>query len=117
MRKEVGIKNYEGSDAALFRGPAAVVGDGGDIANDSEIEADGLESSDGGFTARARTADEDFHFLEAVAHGLAGSVLRDHLGSVSGAFARPFEADLAGARPADHVAFEISDGDDRVVES
>ena len=40
-----------------------------------------------------------------MAHRLTGSILRDHLRSVSGAFARPFEPNFARARPPDHVAF------------
>ena len=52
-----------------------------------------------------------------MSHGLAGGILRHHLRRVSGAFARAFESDFARARPADHVARQIGDGDDGVVES
>ena len=52
-----------------------------------------------------------------MAHRLTGGILRDHLRRVGGAFARAFESDFARARPADHVAVQIGDRDDRVVES
>src|SRR2546429_80674 len=45
--------------------------DGGDVADDGEIEADGLQGTDGGFAAGAGAADEHFDFFQAVAHGLA----------------------------------------------
>ena len=90
---------------------------GRDVPNHGEIEADGLQSADSGFTAGARTAHENFHFLQAMAHRLTGCVLRDHLRCVSGALARAFEADLARARPANHVAVQVGDGDDRVIKS
>src|SRR4029078_3933783 len=98
-----------GSDAALFGRTAAVVGDGSDVADNGEIEPDGLESADGGFAASAGTRDDDFDFLEAVTHGLAGRVLRDHLGGVGGTFARAFKPDFAGARPSHHVSFDVGD--------
>src|SRR5436190_1463358 len=90
---------------------------GRDVTNDGEVKTDGLEGADSGFTASAGTADEDFDLFETMAHGLAGSVLRDHLSCVGSAFTRAFEADLSGARPANHVAFQIGNGDDGVVKS
>ena len=44
-------------------------------------------------------------------------ILRDHLRRIGGALARALEANFAGARPADHVAVQIGDRDDRVVKS
>ena len=84
--------------------------DGGDF------QPDRLQSPDRRFSARTRTFDADFNFLHAVRHGLARRVLRDLLRRISGAFARTFEANLAGARPPDHVAFHVSDRHDGVVE-
>ena len=49
-------------------------------------------------------------------HRLARRVLRDHLRRVGCALARAFETDFAGARPADHIAVQVSDRDDRVIE-
>jgi hypothetical protein len=89
------LKTPTGSDAALFRRTAAVVRNRRDIADDGDIESDGLHGADGGFTTRAWTFDANFDFLETVAHGLAAGILRGHLGGVGGAFARAFESTLA----------------------
>src|SRR4026209_1053091 len=86
------------------------------VSNNSEIEPDRLQSAHGGFASRSRSPDQHFHFFESMAHCLARGILSHHLGGIGGAFARTFEANLAGARPSDHVAFRISDGYDRVVE-
>ena len=77
---------------------------GGDVADDGDFEADGLDGADGGFAAGAGALDADFDFLQAVAHGLAAGILRDHLRGVGGALARALEAALAGAGPADDGA-------------
>ena len=50
-------------------------------------------------------------------HGLARCILGDHLRSVGRALARTFESNFTRARPTDHVACQIGDGDDRVVNS
>ena len=71
----------------------------------------------GRFTAGARALNENFDFLQAVPHRLTRGILRDHLRRVSGALARAFESNFARARPADDVAFQVGDRDDRVVES
>ena len=72
--------------------------------------------ANGGFTAGAGTLDADFDFLHAVRHRLARGVLRDLLRGVGRAFARTFETNAAGARPADEIALHVGDGDLRVVE-
>ena len=50
-----------------------------------------------------------------MAHRLPGSILRDHLRRISCALARAFKADLAGARPSNHVAVHVRDRHDCVV--
>ena len=87
------------------------------VADDSEIETDRLERTDGGFATGAWPPNENLDFLQSVPHRLARRILRNHLRGVGCALARAFETDFAGARPADHVAVQISDGDDGVVES
>ena len=82
-----------------------------------DFQADRLQGADGGFTAGAGTFDADFDFAHAVRHRLAGGILGDLLRGVSGALARAFETDAAGARPAEHVALHVGDGDLGVVES
>src|SRR5215471_4682963 len=101
---------------ALLRRPTAVVRHRSNVANHREIEPDRLQSTDGGFAPCSRSFDQHFYFLKSVAHSLARGILSHHLGSISGAFAGTFEANLAGARPSDHVAFQIGDRHDRVVE-
>src|SRR4029077_7477572 len=104
------------SDAALLWRTTTVVRHWRNIANNGEVEPDCLQSAHGGFASCSRSFDQHFHFFEPMAHCLARSILSHHLGSISSAFTRTFEANLAGARPSDHVAFQISDRHDRVVE-
>src|SRR5204863_1243602 len=52
-----------------------------------------------------------------VRHGLAGGVLGDLLGGEGRAFARAFEADPAGAGPAEEIAVHVGNGHLGVVES
>ena len=88
-----------------------------DIANDRDVEPDGLQGAHCGFASGARPLDPHFHFLQSVSHCLPARILRDHLRGVRGAFARAFETDFACARPADHAALQVGDRDDGVVES
>ena len=85
------------------------------VANQGEIEADGLQGAHGGLTSRSRPSHQDLNFFEAVPHRLARCILRDHLGRIRGAFAGTFEADFSGARPPDDVAVQIGDRDNGVV--
>ena len=90
--------------------------DWGDVFDDADFEADGLDGADSGFATGAWAFDADFDFLETVTHGLAAGVLGDHLGGVGGAFAGAFEATLASAGPTDGSAIHVSDGDDGIIE-
>ena len=87
-----------------------------DVTDQSKIETDYLKRTDGRFATCARAFDQDLDFLKSVAHRLPGSVLSDQLGRIRRAFARTFESNLARARPPDHVAIQIRDRADRVVE-
>src|SRR5512133_396187 len=104
------------SDAALLWRTTTVVRHRRNVANHREVETDRLQGAHGGFASCSGSFYQHFHFFESMAHRLARGILSHHLGSIGGAFARTFEANLAGARPSDHVAFRISDGYDRVVE-
>ena len=90
--------------------------DWGDVFDDTDFEADGLDGADGGFTTGTWAFDADFDFFEAVTHGLAAGVLGDHLGGVGGAFAGAFEATLASAGPTDGSTIHVGDGDDGIIE-
>src|SRR2546423_11603909 len=86
-----------------------------DVADDGEIESDRLKRAHRRFTTRARSPNEDFDFFQAMTHRLTRGGLGHHLRRISGAFTRAFESDFPRARPANHIALQIGDGDDRVV--
>src|SRR5437660_3546135 len=88
-------------DSPLLRRAATVVWHWCYIADHAELEADRLQSAHGRFAPGPRTFDQHFDFLETVAHGLPGRILRYHLCSVGRAFTRAFESNFAGARPSD----------------
>src|SRR5438874_13761780 len=50
-------------DAPPLPGPAAVVGDRGDVLDPQDLQARGRERADGGLPAGARPLDEDVHPL------------------------------------------------------
>ena len=77
---------------------------GGDIFDDADLQADGLNGAHGGFAAGAGALDAHLDFLQAVAHRLAAGILGNHLCRIRGTLARAFEAALAGAGPADDMA-------------
>src|SRR6476619_6257848 len=110
------LSSVKVSDAAALRGTAAVVRLRRHIADRAHLEAGGLERTDRGLAARARTLDEDVDLLQAVLLRLAGGVLGSHLRRERRGLARALEAHVAGGRPADHVALRVGDRDDRVVE-
>src|SRR5262245_66668152 len=103
-------------DPALLRRTTTIVRHWRNVANHSEIEPDRLQSAHSGFASRSRALNQHFHFFKSMAHCLPRGILSHHLGRISGAFARTFEANLAGPRPSDPVAFHVSDRHDRVVE-
>src|SRR3989449_11267020 len=105
-----------GLNAAFFSGSAAVVGGRGDVADEADLEADGLERADGRFAPGARALDADLNLFHAVGHGLAGGILRHLLGGEGRALARAFEANATGAGPSEQVAVRVGDGDLGVVE-
>lgn len=103
-------------DAAAFGRTAAVVGDGGDIPNEGDLEVFLLEGAQGSFATRARAFDVDGDGAHAVISGLASGVLGSHLSGKGGGLAGAFEAAGAARGPSDDVAGDVSDGDDGVVE-
>src|SRR3954447_8031370 len=104
------------SDATALGGTAAVVRRRRDVLDGTDLEARGLEGTDGCLTTGAWALDEDVDLLHAVLLGAAGSGLSRHLRGVRRALARALEADVAGGGPRDHVALRVGDRDDRVVE-
>src|SRR4051794_25053440 len=104
------------SDPAALGRPAAVVRLRGDVGDGADLEASGGQRTDRRLAARARGLHEHVDLLDAVLLRLAGGVLGGHLRSERGRLARALEADVAGARPRDHVALGVGDRHDRVVE-
>ena len=103
-------------DATALARTATVVRHRGNVDDGGDFQADGLETTDGGVAAEARTADANLDFLEAVGHGVAGGVLGDDLRGVGGGLAGAAEVALAGGGPRDHGTLLVRDGNDRVVE-
>src|SRR5205823_7348526 len=102
--------------APPLRGPATVVGDRGDVADQCDLEAGGGQRAQRRFAPRARTLDQHAHVLEAVLHRLGGGVARCHLVGEGGGLARALEAARSRRRPAEHIPAHVGDGDDGVVE-
>src|SRR5262249_30145746 len=95
---------------------AAVVGDGGDVADGADLEPDRLQRADGRLAPGAGTPHEDLDRLEAALHRFAGGDLRGRLGRERRALARALEPRAARTRPGHDVARLVGEGHDRVVE-
>src|SRR5215471_8136433 len=86
------------------------------VTNRRDLEAHRLERPDGRLPARPGSPHEHLDLLEPQVHGLARGVLRGSLRREGRALARALEAHAARARPRDHVAHLVGEGDDGVVE-
>src|SRR5262245_25381241 len=104
-------------DPPPLRRPAAVVWYRRHVLDRGNLEARGLQRPDRRLPPAARPPHPHLDPLHALPQRLAGAGLGRHLGGERRALARALEADLAGAGPCDHVAVEIADRDDRVVEA
>src|ERR671920_1576749 len=96
-------------DPAPLGRTATVVRLGGDVGDGADLEAGGLEGTDRGLAAGAGTLHEHVDLLHAVLGGLAGGVLRGHLGGERRRLARALETDVAGRSPRDHRAGRVRD--------
>src|SRR5262249_32496735 len=104
------------SDPPLLGGPAAVVGQGGDVLDGLDGQARGLQRGDGALAAAAGALDLDLDLLDAVLGGGGGGGLGPPLGGEGGTLARPLEADGPARGPAERVAVGVGDRHRRVVE-
>src|SRR5438309_2229364 len=86
------------------------------VLDHADLQADGLQRTDGGFTTGTGTFHADFDFAHAMSHRLTRGILGDLLRGVSRALARAFETHTPGTRPAEDVALHVGDVDLRVVE-
>src|SRR5437899_1377584 len=104
------------SDAAALGRPAAVVGDGGDVANQGDLEARALQSAERALASGAGAFHEYGDRAHAVLHCASRGLFGGELRGERRALARPLEAARAGRRPSDGGAVDVGDGDDGVVE-
>src|ERR1043165_6277240 len=102
--------------AAALRRPAAVVRDRRHVLDGLDVETAGGEGADGRLAARTRPLHLHVDRADAVLLRKLCRVLGGHLRGEGGAFARPLEADAAGARPGQDVPHRVAGGDDGIVE-
>src|SRR5205085_197968 len=100
--------------AALWR-TAAIVRNGRVVLDGPHLNSGGGQGPNGGFTARAGTADPHFHAAHSVIARHVGGVHRGLLGGERSSLTRSAEAERAGTLPGQHVSSRIGNGDDRVV--
>ena len=106
----------DGSDPAALGPAAAVVGQGGDVADQGDLETGHLQGADGRLTAGTRTAHQHLDLAHALLQGAAGGGFGRGLGGEGGALAGALEAAGTGGGPADHLTGGVGDRDDGVVE-
>src|SRR5215472_17162988 len=104
------------SDPAPLGRTAAIVRNGGNVLDRTNLKAGCLQRPDRGLPSGTWSLDEDVNLAHPVLHGTARGGLRGLLGGVRGGLARALEPDLSRRRPRDHVACWVRDRDDGVVE-
>ena len=104
------------SDAAALARAATVMGNGGHIANRSDLKANSLQSTQSRFTARTRAAHHNVQHFHPVFTRLAARIFSGNLRRVRGGFAAALEALRTRRRPSDGIALRISDRHDGIVE-
>ena len=104
------------SDSPPLRGPATVVGDGGEIADEGDLETGRSERAQRRLAARAGALHVDAERAHAVLHRLVRGVFGGELRRERRRLARALEALHARRRPGNDVARDVRDRDDRVVE-
>src|SRR5690606_14211413 len=99
-----------------LRGPAAVMGDRGDVLDLRNPETDRVQRANGRLAAGTRAFDTNLEVLHAIILGRRAGALGRDLGCERRALARALEAAAAGRRPSERVTLAVGDRDDRVVE-
>src|SRR3954454_14288217 len=105
------------SDATPLGRSAAVVGNGGDVANQRYFETCGLQRAKGALATGAGAFDEHGHRAHPVLHRPASCLFGSELSGERGALARTLETSRPRRRPGDRSAVDVGDGDDGVVEA
>src|SRR5436305_988295 len=106
----------KGLHAAPLARTTAVVGLRGDVLDAGDLQPGGLERADRRLASGTRALDIDLHLLKALLHALASGGVGGDLGGERGRLARALEARAPGRFPGQHVALDVGEGDDRVVE-
>jgi hypothetical protein len=104
------------SDAAAFRGPAAIVRNGSDVANRGNLKPYSRESTNGGLTSGSRAFHEYFHAAQTEIVGFFASSRSGYLGSVRSVLTAAFETHLTRTGPGNRVPVLIRERDLHVVE-
>ena len=104
------------SDAAAFRGPAAIVGNGSDVADRGDLKADSRESTNGGLTTGSGTFHEYFHATQSEIMSFFASRRSGDLCSVRSILTAALETHFTRAGPGNRVPVLIRERDLYVVE-
>src|SRR5919202_1792030 len=104
------------SDPATLRRTAPVVRLRGHVRDLTDLEANGLQRTDGGLPTGAGALDEHVDLAHAVLHRPTRGGLGGQLRGERRRLARAFEAHLARGGPGDHRTGRVGDGHDGVVE-
>jgi hypothetical protein len=104
------------SDATAFRGPAAIVGNRGDVADRSNLKAYSRESTNSGLTTGSGTFDEYFHTTQTEVVSFLSGSRGGYLCSVRGILTAALETHLARTGPGNRVPVLIRERDLHVVE-
>jgi len=92
------------------------VGDRGDIPDTGNIDAGGLEGTNGGLSAAARALDENLHLAQAMIQGPLGGSIGTELGSIGRPLPGALEFARPGTAPSDDITLKVGEGDDGVIE-
>ena len=90
--------------------------DGSNITHEANLEAGVVDSAHSSLTAGTGALHKDSHGAHAMILSRACSTFSSNLGGEGSALARTLEAASARGGPADHVAFQIGEGNDGIVE-
>ena len=92
---------------------AAVVGNGGNVTNEGNLETGGVDRAHGGFTTGTRSLHVDTHSAHAVVLSLAGGLFGSNLRGKGRGLTGTLEPALSGAHG---VSASIGKSDDSIIE-
>jgi len=108
--------NLRLSDSPSLAWAAAVMGQWCNVFDGTDVQAGGLEGTDGGFAAASGPFNFHFNLFDAKFLSLIGAGFSGALGGKRSALATPLESTRTSRRPAQHVAVGIGDRHDCIVE-